>query len=48
MSRETKRTYLRLCPEKRQKKKNLVHKGLTRNKPTKTQKFPAVHYLTEK
>ena len=32
MSRKTKRAYLRLCPEKRRKKKNSVHKGLKRNR----------------
>ena len=31
MSRKTKRAYLRLCPEKRRKKKNLVHKGFKKN-----------------
>ena len=32
MSRQTKRDKLRLSPEKRQKKKNLVHKGLKKMK----------------
>ena len=27
-SLQTKRAYLRLCPEKLRKKKNLIHKGL--------------------
>ena len=41
MSRQTKRAYLRLCPEKR-RKKNLVHKGLK----LKSLVFYATYYVS--